>query len=189
MQLQSEEFLSPGQPMNDPSPSHNAVRLELAAEALRRFSEVRFVARGSSMVPSIYPGDCLTVQTFGAETPRRGEIVLYQRDGEFCVHRIVGILSKGGALFYVLQGDALTDYDPPVAACELLGRVTSLERRGESLKPNFSGGILYRAMCGIIRRSRFVVPMLLRWHAMRQRDFLKATSRWTGPVQTKAERP
>jgi hypothetical protein len=77
MPLQSEELLNAHLAMNAHSASRNAVRLELAAEALRRFSEVWFVARGSSMVPAIYPGDRLTVQTFGVEVPRCGDIVLY----------------------------------------------------------------------------------------------------------------
>jgi signal peptidase I len=174
--------------MNDASPSRNAVRLELAAEALRRFSEVRFVARGSSMLPAIYPGDCLTVQTFGTAVPRRGDIVLYNRGGEFCVHRIVNIFEEDAALFYVLRGDALTDYDPPVAACELLGRVTSQERRGERLDPNSTTGTLYRAGRAMVRRSKFAALLLLRWHAMRERDFLKTGPPWTGSVRTKTER-
>ena len=175
--------------MNAASLSRNTVRLELVAEALRRFSEVRFVARGSSMLPSIYPGDCLTVRTFGAETPRRGEIILYQRGGEFCVHRIVGILNEGATLIYELRGDALTDYDPPVAASGLLGRVTSLERRGVSLEPNSADGVSYRAMCVMIRHSKFVAPLLLKLHAVRERNLLKTPSLWTSAVQTKAERP
>jgi len=175
--------------MNAASPLRNGVRRELAAEALRQFSEVRFVALGSSMLPAIYPGDCLTVQTFGAENPRRGEIVLYQRGGEFCVHRIVGILNQGEGPVYELRGDALADCDPPVAARELLGRVISVERRGVSLEQSSARGMLRRAMCMVIRHSGFAAPLLLRWHAMRQRDFLKAGSPWTGSVQTKTERP
>ena len=141
------------------------------------------------MLPAIYPGDCLTVRTFGAETPRRGEIVLYQRGGEFYVHRIVGISDEGAALIYELRGDALTDYDPSVAASELLGRVTSLERRGVSLEPNTADGIQYRAMCVMIRHSKFSAPLLLWLHAMRERNFLKTSLPWTSAVQTKAERP
>ena len=38
-------------------------RLDLAAEVLHRFGEVRFIAHGSSMIPSIYPGDLLTVRS------------------------------------------------------------------------------------------------------------------------------
>jgi hypothetical protein len=88
----------------------------------------------------------------------------------------VGILNEGADRIYELRGDALTDYDPPLPR-ELLGRVTSLERRGVSLKPKSAGGTLYRAMCVMIRRSRFVTPLLLRLHAMRERDFLKTPRR------------
>lgn len=189
MPLQSEKFLSAQLPMNGPSPSRDAVGMELVAETLRRFSEVRLVAHGSSMLPAIYPGDCLTVQSFGEEVPRCGDIVLYKRAGKLCVHRLMNIFRKDAALFFVLRGDALTDYDSPVAACELLGRVTSLERRGKSLKLSSAKGMLRRAVRATVRRCEVVGLLLLRWHAMRERDYLKTGSSWTGPAQTKAEHP
>src|SRR5271157_970505 len=99
--------------MNAAPQTRDSFKLELAAEILRKFGEVRFVARGTSMLPTIYPGDCLTVRSFGAAGPRRGEIVLCRRGGEFRVHRIVRLLEEGPATFYVLRGDALPDDDPP----------------------------------------------------------------------------
>src|SRR5208337_2732145 len=102
--------------MNAAPQTRETCKLELAAEILREFSEVRFVAHGTSMLPAIYPSDCLTAKSFGAEAPRGGDIVLCRRAGEFRVHRIVSILEKGPAKFYVLRGDALTCDDPPVPA-------------------------------------------------------------------------
>ncbi|MGC1904594.1 MAG: S24 family peptidase, partial [Candidatus Acidiferrum sp.] len=69
--------------------SAHEARLNLAAEMLHRFGEVRFVAHGSSMIPSIYPGDLLTVRSGSPDTVRRGEIVLALLGGRFFVHRVM----------------------------------------------------------------------------------------------------
>jgi len=106
--------------MNAAPQSRDSLKLELAAEILREFSEVRFIAQGTSMLPAIYPGDCLTVRSFGTKAPRCGDIVLCRRADEFRVHRIASILEKGSAKSYVLCGDALTEADPPVSAGEFL---------------------------------------------------------------------
>ena len=163
-------------PMNTEPQSRNSLKLALVADTLRRFSEVRFVARGTSMLPAIYPGDCLTVKSFGAAAPRPGDIVLSRRAGEFRVHRIVGILEERPAMFYALRGDALTDDDPLVPASELLGRVTSLVRRGRPFDLNSPDGIRLRFLRSIVRHSKVATVLLLRWHAMQARDFRHSES-------------
>jgi signal peptidase len=172
--------------MNAETQSRSALERELAAETLRRFSEVRFVARGSSMVPTVYPGDCLTVKSFGSQAPRARDIVLYRRAGEFRVHRIVNILRTNEARFYVLRGDALTDDDPPVPASELLGRVASVLRRGKPFEPGAQTGAHYRALRLMVRRCELAALLLLRWHTMSEQRFLKAELLRASSAQAKA---
>src|SRR5258708_5762790 len=106
---------------------------ELAAETLLRSSEIRFVARGTSMLPAIVPGDCLTIKSFSpGEVPSYGEALLVHRDGEFRIHRLVRVLDNTPQHIYILRGDALLQDDPPVFRCQILGRVTSLQRAGPS---------------------------------------------------------
>ena len=167
--------------------SRHAFKLELAAEILREFSEVRFVAQGTSMLPAIYPGDCLTLKSFGANAPRCGDIVLCLRAGEFRVHRIVAILEERSAPLYVLRGDALTDDDPPVPPGELLGRVTSLVRRGESVELNSTQRVHHRLLRSIVRHSKVAVVLLLRWHAMQTANFLHAKSLPPSSAQARTE--
>jgi len=162
--------------MNAELQSRNSLKLALIADTLRQFSEVRFVARGTSMLPAIYPGDCLTAKSFGAAAPCCGDIVLSRRAGEFRVHRIVAILDGGPATSFVLRGDALTNDDPPVPARELLGRVTSLERRGKPFDLTSVDGIRHRFLRSLVRHSKVATVLLLRWHAMQTRDFLHSKS-------------
>ena len=167
--------------------TRHAFKLELAADVLREFSEVRFVAQGTSMLPAIYPGDCLTIRSFGAGAPRCGDIVLCHRSGEFRVHRILSILEKGPAKFYVLRGDALTHDDPPIPASELLGRVTYIARRGKSCEINSIQRMPGRFLRAIVHRSKIAVVLLLRWHAMRTRAFLHSESLPEGSAQAETE--
>ena len=169
--------------------SRHACQLELATETLREFSEVRFVAQGTSMLPAIYPGDCLTIRSFGAIPPRRGDIVLCRRNGEFRIHRIVSILENGPATFYVLRGDSLAHDDPPSAAGDLLGRVTSIARRGRSFDPGRPEKMPHSFLRSVVRRSKIAAVVLLRWHALRSRAFLDAESLPAGPSQARTECP
>jgi hypothetical protein len=145
------------------TPGHDSVRLELAAEVLQRFSQLRFVAYGTSMLPSIYPGDCLTVTSFGRTPPRCGDIVLCHHDGEFRVHRVARISNEG---LYVLRGDALDEDDPAVPRCELLGLVTWVLRRGKSWNLERVMGLPDRLLRSMVRRSSLTSALLLTWHAV-----------------------
>jgi hypothetical protein len=169
--------------------SRHASQLELATEILREFSGVRFVAQGTSMLPAIYPGDRLTVRSFGLAPPRRGDIVLCRRNAEFRVHRIVSILDNGPTTLYVLRGDSLTLDDPPLAASDILGRVTSIARRGRTLDAGLPEKMRYSFLRSVVCHSRIAAVLLLRWHALRTRAFLKAQSVSVGPAPARTECP
>ena len=64
-------------------------RCSLAADALRSWGVVKLCARGVSMLPSLWPGDLLTVQSHRPEQVEPGELLLYMRQGRFFVHRVV----------------------------------------------------------------------------------------------------
>ena len=110
------------------------VRLNLAADVLHHFGEVHFVAQGSSMIPSIYPGDLLTVRSESIADARCGEIVLFLLSGRFFVHRVMRKWPERNRIVFATRGDALTQEDPSVDGSQLLGRVTSIVRHGKSVK-------------------------------------------------------
>ncbi len=150
------------------SNSRNAVHLELAAETLLRSSEVRFVARGTSMLPAIVPGDCLTIKSFSpGEVPYYGEALLVRRDGEFRIHRLVRILDNTPQHIYILRGDALPQDDPPVLRCQILGRVTSVQRAGQSFPLAATSTLHQRVLRYFVRRSSAAAALLIRWHEVR----------------------
>jgi Peptidase S24-like len=160
--------------MTAPSNSRNAVHLELAAETLLQSSEVRFVARGTSMLPAIVPGDCLTIKSFSpCEVPTYGEALLVRRDGEFRIHRLVRVLDNTPQHIYILRGDALLQDDPPVLRSQILGRVTLLQRGGKSFPVAATGTLHQRLLRFFVRRSSAAAALLIRWHELRAGQSLR----------------
>jgi signal peptidase I len=173
MPFQPENFVTCCQPMTPPPshvpPSREHVRLDLAAEVLRCFGEVRIVELGRSMIPSIYPGDLLTIRSGQKSAARCGDIVLHLRAGRFCVHRVTRTWQESGRLMFATWGDAAAQQDPPFDENQLLGRVTAIVRRGTPLEfarmDTFRMKLLRRA----VRKFEAAATFLLRWHLLRTR--------------------
>jgi signal peptidase I len=165
--IQPEKFLIRPEFMADPLPLRSALHLELAEEALLQFSQVRFVARGTSMLPAIYPGDCLTVMSCETGVPENGDIVLASRGGQFRVHRIVQVRKDGVETSFVLRGDALKEEDPAIQLHEILGRVCTIERDGKSIAVRSVQPAYLRVLGFLVRHSRIAAALSLRLHSMR----------------------
>jgi len=111
-------------------------KLGLAAEVLRGHGSVQLKAWGTSMLPSVWPGDLLTIQSVAPEEVVNGDIVLVLRDSRFFVHRLIEMRPGKDCWSWITRGDAMPEDDPPVAALELLGRVAGIRRGHRSFVPN-----------------------------------------------------
>lgn len=97
-------------------------RVALALDACARFGRLQLRALGSSMLPTVLPGDVLTFHALtGPATPQPGQIVLVQRDDRLFVHRLRARTAAG----WITRGDSLDMDDPPVADAALLGVLAS----------------------------------------------------------------
>jgi signal peptidase I len=147
---------------------------ELIAEALRTGHEVSFRVRGSSMLPSIWPGDEVAARALDAALPATGEIVVFVREGRLFAHRVVGSSECGGKIQLLTRGDALAACDRPVDQSEVLGAVVKIARDGRQIpmvsRPNelISIGL---------RHSAFLRRMALKIHAARHRSGINAEIR------------
>src|SRR5580700_10685991 len=103
-------------------------KLGLAAEMLRSQGTVLLKAWGMSMLPSVWPGDLLTIQSAAFDEVVPGDIVLVLRDSRFFIHRLVERRRDQDRILCITRGDAMPHNDPPTAASELLGRVASIRR-------------------------------------------------------------
>jgi hypothetical protein len=167
--LQPEKFLTRGHIHADALQAKHEARLDLAAEVLYRFAEVRFVAQGSSMIPSIYPGDLLTVRSESIAGARCGEIVLFLLGGRFFVHRVMRKWPERDRVVFATRGDALTEEDPSVDGTQLLGRVTSILRRGKPVRFATRLNPWMRLLRWGVRHSETFARTLLAAHLLRAR--------------------
>jgi signal peptidase I len=147
------------------TPARDEVLLDLAAEFSRRFGQVQVVGR--SMIPTIYPDDVLTIEL--VHDAQYGDVVLYVRDGRFCVHRVTRKWQERGKTIFVTQGDALAKEDLPFEDSQLLGRVTSVARFGRPVSFAQTGRPLMTLLRWAVRRSGTVASSLLRRHSLRTR--------------------
>ncbi len=87
------------------------------------------------MLPTLWPGDVLTVQSVRPEQVEPGEIALYMRQDRFFIHRIVSTDLKRDQAFLVTRGDSMFEDDPAVDNSELLGRIVEVQRAGSTFMP------------------------------------------------------
>lgn len=107
-------------------PNPEAVPCELLAETVRRHGQARLRVQGTSMLPSLRPGDLLRIERRAPAEIEAGAIVLYLREQRLFAHRVLRKEAGSGVL--VVRGDRLARPDPPVRPQELLGEVTWVER-------------------------------------------------------------
>src|SRR5207245_10741079 len=74
-------------PMNGPGDGYAVLACGLARDVVRKFGKVRLRALGTSMVPSILPGDFISIQRASITRSSPGEIVLCDRVGRRLAHR------------------------------------------------------------------------------------------------------
>lgn len=160
------------------SPSHlfgtadsQALRQDLFAELLREFGAATLVVTGASMLPTIWPGDVLTIQRKELAELCAGDIVLAQRDGKLIAHRVKSVGDR-----LITQGDSMPQCDPPFTSSEILGQVAAILRNSRTIPLEQS--LWQRTVSAILRRSDFCFRMTLRigrrWHRIRRVELLWA---------------
>jgi hypothetical protein len=157
--------------MNGLGKSSTTLGCELAGEVISTFGEVRLRVLGTSMVPSIHPGDVISVHRAGLSEITAGEIALYLREGRLFAHRVVAGAGSADQPLLVVRGDRLSKDDPPVCTSELLGRVHLIERRGLPLQPAARLSLWERMIVLLLRSSDRATSLYLRLEACRQRLF------------------
>ncbi len=71
------------------------IRKALFLDVLASFGEARLAVTGLSMLPAVWPGDILTVRRHRIEEIEPGDLVLYSRNGQFTMHRVVEVRETG----------------------------------------------------------------------------------------------
>lgn len=139
-------------------------RCRVAAQALQSWGILRFRAQGTSMLPTVWPGDLLTLQTLSFERVAPGDLVLYMRDGRFLVHRVVRKCDRQTNPRLITRGDCMRREDSPVLAAQLLGKVTAVQRTGLPFPPGIELSFFRRTLAFGFCRSNFLQRAALWLH-------------------------
>ncbi len=153
--------------MADSGSAGAASRLDLAADALRKFGRVELRVTGASMIPSIWPGDIVTVERQETAPYLEGDIVLRKRDGLLCIHRVVGERFQDSRAVLITRGDSNSYDDSPLPASDVLGKVVSIQRGHLRLAPCPRLTSWERLLAALGRRSHFCTRVLVRLHRLR----------------------
>jgi signal peptidase I len=136
-----------------------AVKCELAGEVLHSCGTLRLRVMGWSMLPAVWPGDTLFVESASTAAVTEGDIILFAKERRFFVHRIVKRLEQSN---FLSRGDAMRKPDPVVHSEELLGKVCSIVRNGKRLAVRRNRGVFERATAGLVAHSPLAARLLVR---------------------------
>lgn len=137
----------------------------LATEILRSRGTLRLSAFGNSMLPTLWPGDRLTIRQRSIEQVLPGDVVLFAREGRFFIHRVLRKLVLDSHPRLLTRGDAMPDTDAPVCAEELLGKIVSIERQQGRERPVPRCSRPRRWIGLSLAYSAKLRSVALRWHA------------------------
>ena len=152
-----------------PTESREQLKHNLAAEVLRSAGKFRLAAFGYSMLPTLWPGELLTIQAQSLDQVQPSEVVLFSREGRFFIHRVVRKLKMGPEPRLITRGDALPSVDATVFPIEFLGKIVSV-RRGHRDIPVPACSPRRRWMGLALTYSVRLRSLAVRWHAWRSAE-------------------
>jgi signal peptidase I len=136
----------------------------MAAEVLQSTGNLRLRVTGSSMLPTLWPGDLLHFESIPAHLVKPGSIVLVDRRERFVVHRVIRQIDGKGCGQIVTRGDSMAEEDPPVPASNVMGRVTRVER-GPRVMADFARSPAQKILGWLLCHSELLHRVALKWHA------------------------
>lgn len=99
---------------------------DLFLDSLAEGKDVRLHVDGTSMVPSLKPGDTVVLQRVEPGQLQIGDLVVVRREHDMVTHRLV----HQDAGQWLMKGDNCRYLDPPASGKMILGRVITVERSG-----------------------------------------------------------
>jgi signal peptidase I len=95
------------------------------------------------MFPWIRGGDQVFVRRWDFSMLRPGDVILFERNEDFFVHRVVRRVNEDKTSAVITKGDALDAPDAPVTADEFLGRATRIHRRKRHIDIESLGQVIF----------------------------------------------
>ena len=105
------------------------VKLDLAAEVLQAGSPLQVRVVGTSMLPSIWPGDLVSVEHCEPAGVAVGDVIRFMESGRIVIHRVIETRRNGDKRVWLTRGDGACYEDRPVEESQFLGRVFAIRRK------------------------------------------------------------
>ncbi len=135
---------------------------------------------GNSMAPLIHPGDRVLVVSIPVDRVRLGDIIVFKRNGDLIVHRVLKKLRAADNVRFMEKGDG-THISGLAGGDTIVGRVNMIKGKVKRLNLNsplsrltslilslwfrFSSSAVYRLECSGIRAisqtGRVLAPLIL----------------------------
>ncbi len=132
---------------------------DLLTEVIRASGQVQLRVAGASMLPTLWPGDLLTVHRCHPSALAPRSIIVFRQDQQLVVHRV---MHRSGNRI-VTRGDARARLDAPIELDQVVGRVESVLRNGRVLHQQ--NLIVRRVVALCLRNAEWCGPLLLRFRA------------------------
>lgn len=118
--------ITPGSAAN---PSGAQVHAKTIGVKIREQGAASVRILNGDMFPWLRSGDQVFVRRWNFEMLRPGDVILFERNEEFFVHRVIQAEKiHGAARTIVTKGDASDSADAPVTEAEFVGRATRIHR-------------------------------------------------------------
>jgi len=127
----------------------------MVVEVVRSTGSADLRVTGLSMLPAIWPGDLVTVQRQDSSELRRGQVILFARNGRLTAHRVVEVASG----HILTRGDSSPTCDSPLKWIDVVGQVVGVRRNGRLVSPKPS--IWQGVAALILRRSAWCSRLFL----------------------------
>jgi len=102
---------------------------ELAGNILNENNSLSYRLKGHSMYPTLKPGDIGFIEKCSPEQLKIGDIVVFKANNLLVGHRLIDMYFDKGVRVFVTKGDKSPTIDAPFSGNELLGRMTSFQRK------------------------------------------------------------
>ena len=132
---------------------------------------------GRSMFPLIRDGDHVLV-AHGCVDVRRGDVIVFRYEGKLIAHRVIYV-AEGGHTF-ITKGDNVLQFDPPLSANEVVGRVLTIKRGERQMSLDTAVwrilgwliAVSTLGWTGLYTRGRYFIQRLFGIHSVRPASFL-----------------
>lgn len=117
-------------------------RKEMVLALLADGKEVKLKMQGTSMFPSIKPGEFAVIKPIDFTTLRVGQVIVFQEGSRWVAHRLLEIQNE----HFIAQGDSLITADLPIEKTQLIGVVNSVNSKTTYAKLRPIPQLLNRSM-------------------------------------------